>query len=591
MVDTNRAHANRLAVAALLAAIGCSAPERTGHEASVASVKQQLEESGSAVVSVVLSAAPLVDAQAEVGLALSGTGSEVIHNFQVTPGMTIEIGSEEALTVLASHPSVERFDPSPAGGTNLDDSREIVGANPAFNLGFNGAGRVVGILDTGIAQTHQDLADDLLDEACICNTGVGCCPNGTNMQFGPGAAPDDAGHGTHVSGIVSSAGTVAPRGIAPDADLVMVRMMNGNVFSSADDITASLEWLLSNHPEVDSINMSLGTFQLFQADCDVPTPTFTPPAFIVNMANVVAALNNAGVSVVASSGNDGSKTAMSAPACLSNVIAVGNTTKSNAINLGSNSNEGLAILAPGTSIVSTFPPDTIASLTGTSMSAPHVAAAAALLRQLDAGLGVEEVLECLTTSPTALTDTNGVTRPLLHIPSALEACGDDAACNRATYEAESMTHNVGGPFPPDGWNVWSNGDITQLHDFTPGPARITVRAFGQPALGIFPHMVVSVGGTPIGDVTVNATSYTDYSFDFVATGGSQLISVAFDNDFFQPPEDRNLIVDQVSVDCALSGELPLFTDWGSGYCMGVWLTNEGSQPTTTWQASHSTWRS
>lgn len=159
-------------------------------------------------------------------------------------------------------------------------------------------------------------------------------------------------------------------------------------------------------------------------------------------------------------------------------------------------------------------------------------------------------------------------------------------CNTATLEAEDMDHAVGGP-APEGWNIWSNGDISTTHDFTAGPTSVTIRARGEPAQGIFPHMIVRVDGAPIGDVTVNTTAFADYEFSFVAPGGPQLLSIAFDNDFFNPPEDRNLIVDSATIDCLaveLVGQLPLFTDWGAGYCMGIWLTNEGTVPTSSWQA-------
>ena len=287
-------------------------------------LREAVQSSGPIVVSVLLSSeAPMaarVQADSEIG---NLQDVEVIHSFVTSPGMSVRVTSEEAVEALANHPMVERVDISPAGAAHLMDSRSIVGAEEAYAAGFDGEGSTVSILDTGIERNHTDLADDLVAEACICNTGIGCCPNGMSEQIGPGSAPDDTGHGTHVSGIVTSDGTLAPRGIAPQAGVVMVRMMNGALFDSADDITASLEWVLENHPESDSVNMSLGTFQRYPANCDIATDTWTPPAFIVNMANAVQALRDAGVTAVASSGNDADKAQTAAPACLSNVVAVG----------------------------------------------------------------------------------------------------------------------------------------------------------------------------------------------------------------------------------------------------------------------------
>src|SRR5690606_13338177 len=258
-------------------------------------------------------------------------------------------------------------------------------------------------------------------------------------------------------------------------------------------------------------------------------------------------LRDVGVVTVSISGNFSNKSATSLPGCLSNVVNTGNTTKDNEVNPTSNSDEALDILAPGTGISSTFPPNTTGTLTGTSMAAPHVAAAVSLLRQADPALEPDELISCLLTSPTQISDENGITRPLLSIPAALEACGDgDVDCNTASIEAEAMEHGVGGP-APEGWNIWSNGAISTVHDFTPGTSRLLVRARGEQANGVWPHMVVSVDGSPIGDVNVTSVAFEDYEFTFVAQGGPQVVSIAFDNDFYQPPlADRNLIVDKLS---------------------------------------------
>lgn len=123
------------------------------------------------------------------------------------------------------------------------------------------------------------------------------------------------------------------------------------------------------------------------------------------------------------------------------------------------------------------------------------------------------------------------------------------ACNTATYQAESIFHSTGGSFGPDAWNIWADGFVSTTHDFTPGPAVITVSALGQQAAGVLPHMVVTVGGSSIGNVFVATGAFTDYDFFFTASGGPEEVRVVFDNDFYAPPADRNLIVDDFTVDC------------------------------------------
>jgi beta-glucosidase len=142
--------------------------------------------------------------------------------------------------------------------------------------------------------------------------------------------------------------------------------------------------------------------------------------------------------------------------------------------------------------------------------------------------------------------------------------GDDSiVTNRsaltATYEAESMFHSTGGAIT-GGWNIWSNGYISTNHAFTNGTPpdnRITVRAQGQFGVGAWPHMVVSIAGVAIGNVTVGTATWQDYSFNFTPRSATQELRVEFDNDAVNGSDDRNLLVDRVVVD---SGTAPTCSD-------------------------------
>jgi hypothetical protein len=127
------------------------------------------------------------------------------------------------------------------------------------------------------------------------------------------------------------------------------------------------------------------------------------------------------------------------------------------------------------------------------------------------------------------------------------SCGD---CGPTAYEAEAMFHSTGGS-APDGWNLWDNGYIATTHAFADEPATLTVRARGDQALGVWPHLVVSVGGTVVGDTFVTSSTFADYAFELVATEGNQEVRLAFDNDYYAPPQhDRNLYVDKLTVECS-----------------------------------------
>lgn len=523
--------------------------------------KMTLEKAVSVTVVIKkgLSPTELRAAQDDIEAKLQGPGSHATHKFTLVSGMGVVIGSQADLDMLASHPLVEGFSVDTPLHPLMDETRGIVGADELYTAGFDGSTRTIAVLDSGIDITHTDLTDNIADEACFC-AATNCCPNGTFHQFGPGAAEDTMGHGTHVSGIITGAGNVAPRGVAPGADIVSV------IVDSSNDTIAALQWVAIAHPEVDAINLSRGTFPAYGKGCETAWPGWDLTE------DAIAAVRAQGIPVIVSSGNSGNPTAMSFPACVTSAIAVGATNKNDTVATFSNSHASLDLLAPGAGfaeptmagdiedecpsdpqycIAATGLPNRTARLQGTSMAAPHVTAAFALLKQADPDLTGEEILDCLKAGP-LVSDTRVTPArqtPRLDLPAAFEACGIPY-CNPETYEAEAISHSAGAAAPPDGWNLHSNGYIYTNHTFEAGPAQITVRMLGQSANGQAPHMTISVGGTVIGSEFVSPTTYTNYSFPFSATAGTQEIRITFDNDYYSSPSvDRNLWIDKLTVDC------------------------------------------
>lgn len=241
----------------------------------------------------------------------------VKRQFETVHAMALEV-SLAGLEALLRDERVERIDLDQGGQAHLAQSVPLVGADQLQALGFTGSGQKVAVLDTGYDSDHLDLSDDLFAEQCFCSGGGGCCPGGGTSQSGAGSAEDDHGHGTNVSGIITSAGMVSSLGNAPDAGIIAVKVLAADSsFCCTSDIVAGLDWLASNHSDAAAVNMSLGTFALYPGDCDAAN------AFTLALAVAVNNLRSLGVTVFASSGNDGSGTQMAAPACVANSISVG----------------------------------------------------------------------------------------------------------------------------------------------------------------------------------------------------------------------------------------------------------------------------
>ena len=218
----------------------------------------------------------------------------------------------EALAELADDDSVVGI------GLDFPTQGDLLQAVPAIGatrvqkmLGYIGTDVPVAVLDSGVDKTIADLAGRVVAEHCF--TQGTCAPGAT--QEGTSAL-DVAGHGTNVAAVVASQGAFVGKGFAPGAKIVAVRVLDDHGKGFASDWMAGLDWVLTNidTQPVKIVNMSLGSAQLFDANCDSSAP---------DIAELVGQLVAAGVTVFASSGNEGSESSMQLPACLTGVVSVG----------------------------------------------------------------------------------------------------------------------------------------------------------------------------------------------------------------------------------------------------------------------------
>ena len=339
---------------------------------------------------------------------LDGLGEDdfqVLYRYDLVPGLAGRV-TAEGLAALEAHPSVRAIDLGVEIYATLDDSVPLVGADGWHAQGVTGEGVVVAVLDSGIDRDHPDLADDLVHEACFRAAAVAAsdaasrCPDGSDQQLGdPGSAEDDDGHGTHVTGVITSRGTVAPLGVAPDAEIMAIKVLGDDGAGRFEDLVAGLAWVMGNHAAADgpfdvrAVNVS-SAWGLFtgNGDCD------GGDALADLLHSASSSLRFMGALPIAASGNDGSQTRIGAPACNTNFLSVGASDDDDGVVAQTNSNANLDLLAPGAFIRSTASDGGWEILSGTSQAAPHVTGCAALLIEAGEVATVDELEVRLTTS-------------------------------------------------------------------------------------------------------------------------------------------------------------------------------------------------
>jgi subtilisin len=343
-------------------------------------------------------------------------GATVGFNFKRVNAAAVKVPNANALTALQRNPSVLAVIPDrpvsayqngkgkPGGGGGSQN--QVVPAGVARVGGptgtSNGSGVGVAVLDTGVDLTHPDLA------------GVVDAYN----AFGGPTCLDDEGHGTHVTGIIAARNnTVDVVGVAPNAQIYCVKVLDSVGSGSDATVMAGLEWVLDHHdssvPNIKVVNMSLGR-----------------PGSVgdnTELHALITLLHDAGIAVVVAAGNDASsEVSGQIPAAYAEVVAVASTTAlagSNQCRFLSSpvaadtasyfTTDGIdvTVSAPGeekedvnrgcfiqsVGILSTRLGGGTTRMSGTSMASPHVAGIVARYYQQNSLYTVEDIRSFLTT--------------------------------------------------------------------------------------------------------------------------------------------------------------------------------------------------
>lgn len=335
------------------------------------------------------------------------SGSTVVDRIGRSGAVLLEVpqGQDAAsfASKLSADPDVDYAEPNfrlrSFGAPQTVDwgVRALKSEEAETNNAVTGDGAVVAVIDTGVDYTHEDLAANIAvntleddgdgvfepngagDNDGVDDDGNGYVDDVVGYDFSgrfftstePDNDPMDVhGHGTHVSGIVAASDNgVGVRGMAPDAKILPVRVLDDGGGGFDSTIAEGIYYAADNGADV--INMSLGGY-----------------GRSVLMREAVEYARDAGVTVVAAAGNAFFYSLPSFPAAFPDVLSVAAAADEDP----STDNEELTkvwfsdwghadFLAPGVNVMSTTPDDTYDRFSGTSMAAPHVAGAAALVHE------------------------------------------------------------------------------------------------------------------------------------------------------------------------------------------------------------------
>ena len=435
---------------------------------------------------------------------------------RAAPSVLREIATRADVRDIRPETTIQAPAPAEAAAATsgaVEPNVALVHAPEMWDLGFRGQGTVVANLDTGVDATHPDLAARWRG-----GSNSWYDPNGQH----PATPTDVSGHGTQTMGVLVGGSGI---GVAPGAQWIAVKIFNDRGSATSTAIHLGFQWLLDpdhNPATADAPNVVNASWTTSGAGCALD---FQPD---------LRALRAAGILPVFAAGNYGpSAGTVYSPANLPEAFAVGDTDNADVLDpyssRGPSSCAGASapkLVAPGVGVRTTDLYGGFVADTGTSVAAPHVAGALALLLSAFPGITAERQENALTAGAAPLGAANDVGSGRL---DALAAYHWLATAPDFTLTASPWSVTVA----PGGTGVYSV-TLGAVNGFG---ADVSLALSGLP--GTFEQPVIPGGtGTSRLDVPAPATS-GPHALRITATGGGITRTATVDLTV-QPPPDFTL---------------------------------------------------
>ncbi|MCM4078537.1 S8 family serine peptidase [Paractinoplanes hotanensis] len=389
---------------------------------------------------------------------------------------------------------------NPAWGLDRIDQR-VTKASKTFTPTDDGDSVHAYVLDTGIRVTHADFR--------------GRASYGYDALSGTSNADDCNGHGTHVAGTIGG----QYFGVAKKVKLVAVRVLDCKGRGSLSQVIAGVNWVTTHAVKPAVANMSMGGSKSASLNAAVQRSI------------------NSGVTYVVAAGNENANASTMSPANLPAAITVGATDAADRRATFSNYGTALDLFAPGVNIRSDYygGDNLTAVASGTSMAAPHVAGAAALVLDASPGLSPAQVRNLLVKNATGskVKNARGSANRLLFVPrppakavitsASLTVTAGQAYAGRLTLTAARRgTWSIAAGKLPTGLTLRPNGSITGTPT-GPGSAAVTVRFTDYVPQAVTRSIKVTVRTTTpvIATTSLPAAAVGDYYYQQLTVAGGR----------------------------------------------------------------------